>query len=49
MSPAYVDCIRALLDTARALFREADAALEEPPTTAEAECAVREWWSEQGR
>lgn len=49
--PGYIapDRIRALLDTARALFRDADAALEKPPPMAEAEYAVREWWSEQGR
>src|SRR5258707_11457260 len=49
--PGYVapDRIRALLDTARALFREAGAALEKPPRIAEAEHAVRLWWFEQGR
>jgi len=49
--PGYIgpDRIRALLDTARALFREADAAVEKPRPMAEAEYTVREWWSEQGR
>ncbi len=49
--PGYIapDRIRALLDTARALFREVDAALDKPPPMAEAEYVVREWWSEQGR
>ena len=38
--PGYVapDRIRALLDTARALFREAGAALEKPPVSGHAVC-----------
>lgn len=49
--PGYIDPdrVRALLDRARALFREADAAVQKPPPMAEAEIAVREWWSQQGR
>lgn len=49
--PAYVDpaSIRSLLDTARALTAEADAAVTRPPPMAEAELVVREWWSEQSR
>jgi len=49
--PGYVapDRIRALLDTARALSREAGAALEKPPPIDEAEYAIRFWWSGQGR
>src|SRR5258706_15947966 len=49
--PGYVapDRIRALLDTGRALSREAGAALEKPPPIDEAQYAVRLWWSEQGR
>jgi hypothetical protein len=41
--------IRALLNAARALIAETDAAVERPPPMAEADYAVREWWSEQGR
>jgi hypothetical protein len=49
--PAYIDRekIRALLNTVRALVKEADAAAERPPPMAEAEYAVLEWWSEQWR
>jgi hypothetical protein len=49
--PGYVDreSIGELLDTARALLSEADAAVERPPPMAEAEYAVREWWSQQSR
>ena len=49
--PGYIepDRIRALLDTERVLLREADGATEKPPPMAEAEYAVREWWSEQSR
>jgi hypothetical protein len=47
--PGYIapDRIRALLDRSRALFKEADAAMEKPPPMAEAEFAVREWWAKQ--
>src|SRR5262249_21239433 len=49
--PGYIerDRIRALLDTARALLSEADEATNKPPPMAEAEYAVREWWSQQSR
>ena len=49
--PAYVEParIRTLLDTARALTAEADAAVKRPPPMAEAELVIREWWSEQSR
>jgi len=49
--PAYSkpDNIRALLSSARTLMKEADAATEKPPPMAEAEYAVQEWWSQQGR
>jgi len=48
--PAYIEpsSIRALLDTARALLKEADA-VKKPPPMAEAEYAAREWWSQQSR
>ena len=36
-----------MLDTARSLIAEADAAAEQPPATAYAEAAVREWWGRQ--
>jgi len=36
-----------MLDTARNLIAEADAAAEQPPATAYAEAAVREWWARQ--
>jgi hypothetical protein len=47
--PGFIerDNIHALLDAARALITETDAAVERPPPMAEAEHAVREWWSEQ--
>jgi len=49
--PGYIerDRIRALLDMARALLSEADEATKKPPPMAEAEYAVREWWSQQSR
>lgn len=49
--PGYAerDRIRSLLDAARALLNEADAAAKKPPPMAEADYAVREWWSEQSR
>ena len=49
--PGYIerDRIRSLLDTARALLKEADEATRKPPPMAEAEYAVREWWSQQSR
>jgi len=49
--PAYVerDRIRALMDNARGLMAETDAAVERPPPMAETEFVVRDWWSEQSR
>jgi hypothetical protein len=49
--PGFIerDNICALLDAARALITETDAAVERPPPMAEAEHVVREWWSEQWR
>jgi hypothetical protein len=49
--PAYVerDRIRALMDNARGLMAETDAAVERPPPMAETEFVVREWRSEQSR
>ena len=41
------DEVLAMLDTARTLIAEADAAAEQPPATAYAEAAVREWWARQ--
>ena len=49
--PGYIepDRIRAILDNARALTAETDAAVKRPPPMAEAELVVREWWAEQSR
>jgi hypothetical protein len=41
------DEVLAMLDTARNLIAEADAVAEQPPATAYAEAAVREWWGRQ--
>jgi len=41
------DEMLAMLDTARKLIAEADAAAEQPPGAAYAEAAVREWWAGQ--
>ena len=41
------DEVLAMLDTARTLIAEADAVAEQPPATAYAEAAVREWWARQ--
>ena len=35
----------AIMDAARALIAEADAAAQRPPATAKAEAIVREWWA----
>jgi hypothetical protein len=49
--PGYIEpaSVKALLDSARGLAAEADAAVQRPPPMAEAELVVREWWSEQSR
>ena len=36
-----------MLDTARTLIAEADAAAGQPPATACAEAVVRAWWARQ--
>jgi hypothetical protein len=41
------DEVLAVLDTARKLIAEADDAAGQPPATAYAEAAVREWWARQ--
>jgi hypothetical protein len=41
------DEVLAILDTARTLIGEADAAAEQPPASAHAEAVVREWWARQ--